>query len=39
MGENVGQAVARPGDAGLLDGLVGSGAAAVPSQPPTWWET
>ena len=34
MGDNVGQAAARPGEAGLLDGLLGSGAAAVPSQPP-----
>ena len=39
MGENVGQAAARPGDGGLPDVLLRSGAAAVPSQPPPWWET
>ena len=47
MGEYVGQAAARPGDGGLPDGLVRSGVAAVPSQPPpkiggvmwSYWKT
>ena len=34
MGQNVGQAMARPGDGSLPDVLVRSGAAAVPSQLP-----
>ena len=36
---NEGHAAARPGAVDLPGGLVGSGAAAVSSQPPPWWET